>query len=247
MSRPGKQTVDYFPHDAGASNGKTMYILQNRYGNNGYAFWFKLLEILAATEGHYYSYASPADWQFLLAKTAVPAQDATQILETLADVGAIDKELYEHKILWVQKFVDNLDTVYKRRKIDGIAVPRPEKPVLNANIKLIDDDNKPVSDSINRQSKVDESKVDEKQGYGEFKNVLLTPDEYQELQKRIGKDADALIGELSGYLKARGRKYKSHFATILNWQRRRKEEKHGTNRNPRRLPDTYTPSPERDD
>ena len=44
MARPRKQTVDYFPHYCKC--GRTIFILENRFGNDGYAFWFKLLEIL---------------------------------------------------------------------------------------------------------------------------------------------------------------------------------------------------------
>ena len=49
MTRPKKQTVDYFPHSC--NHKKTIYILEERYGNNGYSFWFKLLEMLGNTEG----------------------------------------------------------------------------------------------------------------------------------------------------------------------------------------------------
>lgn len=44
MARPKKQTVDYFPHFV--KGGRTIFILENKFGNDGYAFWFKLLEIL---------------------------------------------------------------------------------------------------------------------------------------------------------------------------------------------------------
>lgn len=52
MARPTKETVDYFPHFVKC--GRTIFILESKYGNDGYAFWFKLLEILGDTEGHYY-------------------------------------------------------------------------------------------------------------------------------------------------------------------------------------------------
>ena len=44
MARPAKTSVDYFPHMA--HSGKTIAILEARWGNDGYAFWFKLLELL---------------------------------------------------------------------------------------------------------------------------------------------------------------------------------------------------------
>jgi len=136
--RPRKQTVDYFPHYTGASDGKTLFILQNRFGNDGYAFWFRLLEILGSSEGHYFDYRKAPEWQFLLAKTGISDDNkATEILKALADLDAIDVGLYEQKIIWSQNFVDNLADLYKRRAIE---VPR--KPVIPANNKSISVDRK---------------------------------------------------------------------------------------------------------
>ncbi len=39
MARPLKQTVDYFPHDSHASDSKTLFILESKFGNDGYAFY----------------------------------------------------------------------------------------------------------------------------------------------------------------------------------------------------------------
>lgn len=66
MARPKKQTVDYFPHFVKC--GRTIYILENRFGNDGYAFWFKLLEILGESEGHFYDCSNLSNWEYLLAK-----------------------------------------------------------------------------------------------------------------------------------------------------------------------------------
>ena len=53
--------------------------------------------------------------------------------------------------------------------------------------------------------------------YGEFKNVKLSDEEYQKL-----KDKNLLdyIERLSSYIASKGKKYKSHYATILNWSRK---------------------------
>ena len=47
MARPLKQTVDYFPHYV--NHGKTLLIIENEYGNTGYAFWFKVIELLCTS------------------------------------------------------------------------------------------------------------------------------------------------------------------------------------------------------
>ncbi len=168
MARPQKQTVDYFPHDVGASESKTLYILQNKYGNDGYAFWFKLLELLGSTAGHYYCFNNPADWEFLSAKTHVPETVIKEILVTLVNLNAIDRELFNRNVIWCQKFVDRLSDVYARRN------DKPQKPNIdnlfmsttlfdNNNVtdnnNHITTDNKHVTTFSNTQSKLKETKL----------------------------------------------------------------------------------------
>ena len=124
MARPKKLTVDYFPHII--KQGKTMTILENRFGNDGYAFWFKLLEILGTTEGHSYRYENITDIEFLLAKTKVDREIAENILDLLSELGAIDKKLWENKIIWSDNFIDNVADVYNKRSTE-----LPQKPVID--------------------------------------------------------------------------------------------------------------------
>jgi len=64
-----------------------------------------------------------------------------------------------------------------------------------------------------------ESKTDKKP-YGEFKNVMLTDEEHQKLIERFGSlNASARIENLSSAIASKGYKYKSHYATILTWDR----------------------------
>lgn len=60
-----------------------------------------------------------------------------------------------------------------------------------------------------------------KREYGEFKNVLLTDDEYKKLENI---NALSQIENLSRYIASTGKRYKSHYATILNWDRREKQQ-----------------------
>lgn len=56
----------------------------------------------------------------------------------------------------------------------------------------------------------------------EFKNVKLTEKEYQKLQSRFDKQiVDEAIEELGAYIASKGKKYKSHYATLLNWIKRK--------------------------
>lgn len=132
MGRPRKQTVDYFPHFV-STDSRTKFILEQNWGNDGYAFWFKLLELLGRSEGHFYDCSQPADKMYLVALTKVTEEQADAILDMLAMRGNIDPELWrEGKIIWCQSLVDNLQDVYSKRTVSAPrrpgSEPEPEKP-----------------------------------------------------------------------------------------------------------------------
>jgi hypothetical protein len=120
MGRPAKEGIEWFKHDT-HTDGKTLYTLEAIYGNDGYAFWFKLLELLGAQEGLFYDCQTEPERMYLVAKTRVTANTATEILGTLAALNAIDAELWkQHKVIWVQKFADRATEVYRKR---GTEIP----------------------------------------------------------------------------------------------------------------------------
>lgn len=113
MGRKEKFTVDYFPHNC--NSGKTIFILESRFGNNGYAVWFKTLELLGVSNNHFVDCRNTTDWEFMSAKMQVEPNTLQQIYDLLASLNAIDSDLWEHKIIRSQNFIDNLDDVYLRR------------------------------------------------------------------------------------------------------------------------------------
>ena len=56
-----------------------------------------------------------------------------------------------------------------------------------------------------------------KKKYGEFENVLLSEEEYCKLEK---SNLLPYIEKLSSYIASKGKRYKNHYATILNWYRK---------------------------
>jgi hypothetical protein len=113
MARPKKNTVDYFPHDCHWS--KEIEIFVNKYGNNGYAFYYRLLELIGLTPLYLYDCNELRDWQYLLAKTSVEEDMAVELIEFLVALSIIDKEMWDKKKIWVQSFVDSIADVYNTR------------------------------------------------------------------------------------------------------------------------------------
>lgn len=61
--------------------------------------------------------------------------------------------------------------------------------------------------------------------YGEFGNVQLSDEEYVKLCDALSeKNTNILIAELSSYMASTGKRYKSHYATLQNWARRKIQE-----------------------
>lgn len=63
-----------------------------------------------------------------------------------------------------------------------------------------------------------------KKPYGEFKNVYLTDIELKKLKEKFPQDYKDRIETLSAYKKSKGKRYKSDYATILNWARKEAKE-----------------------
>ena len=106
----------------------------------------------------------------------------------MADLGAIDSDLYSKGFIWSQNFVARLKDVYDNRKQD-----LPQKPVIdvttlnnaiiNPNIPLetplpsVESTQSKVKDSKGKNSKKESTPATDKKSYGSLLNVLLTDEE----------------------------------------------------------------------
>jgi hypothetical protein len=126
-----KYTADYFPHYVNGS--ATKHALERRYGNDGYAFWFKLLEILCSTGTFSLDLKDLVKKEWLMDLTHMSEEQAMKMVDYLADLDAIDKELWtSQKIVWCGNLLDNLDPVFSRR----VDKPKKPSPLDNPPIKL---------------------------------------------------------------------------------------------------------------
>ena len=80
-------------------------------------------------------------------------------------------------------------------------------------------------DSIGKNIEKEIYKEKDKKNYGEFNNVLLTDEEYHKLEE---SNLLPYIEKLSSYIASKGKKYKSHYATILTWNRTDKKDTTGS-------------------
>lgn len=111
-----KNTVHYFPHFTRI--GVTRRVLEAKYGNEGYAFWFKLLETLCTSDGHSFDFAHNLSRVDFLVFVHMDEGKALEILDLLAELEVIDPQLWQTKrVIWSQRLVDYLAPLYKKRTI----------------------------------------------------------------------------------------------------------------------------------
>jgi len=236
MTRPRKQTVDYFPHSC--THKKTMFILEQRYANDGYAFWFKLLEMLGQADGHYLDLNEPSTWEFLQSQTHLRNGSCDEILDLLARLEAIDSELWrQKKVVWCQNFVDGISVVYRNRRVET-----PTKPLIY-NEKPIHSHQSTCRKPQSRveESRVEESRVDTNALFSTFWNAYPKRKSKGQAEKafwRVNPDEQLLATMLAtieratkseDWLKEDG-KYIPYPATWLNakgWEDEYKEAQNG--------------------
>lgn len=159
----------------------------------------------------------PDDWDYSIKGiVSISKENKTSIQSAL-------KELEENKYLKRTKKQNEkgqfeyIYDIYEKPwtenpRIENLVTENPcteNMPQINTNIQNT------------KKSNTKKQNTDIKREYGEFKNVLLTDDDYKKLEEI---NALSQIENLSSYMASTGKRYKSHYATILNWDRRDKQK-----------------------
>lgn len=165
MARPKKSIVEYFSHDS--TPDIVVSILEKRWGNDGYAVWYKLRETLGRSDNHFVDCRNRAAVICICSTLGVNEQVFEDIMNLLAELQAIDPELWNSKIIFSAEFVKRLTDVYERRKVlpptREVVIQITGVELMSTETGLMDTETQVSGDSVNnnRQSKVKESKVKE--------------------------------------------------------------------------------------
>jgi len=174
--RPKKNTVDYFPHMMG--EGKKMAYIETKYGNDGYATWFKILETLAKTEDHYLNLNDEINAMYLCGKCRTTMELMYAIINDLVKLNVFDSDLWQHKILWSEDFIESIRDTYKRRQ--SVALDKMDLCIhlvninsinvdinsINYNKKVRKEENRKIGEIDNRKSIKETAFVDDGPGQG---------------------------------------------------------------------------------
>lgn len=130
MARPEKNTVEYFPFIC--KEGKAMFYIEQKYGNDGYATWIKILRQLAVTNYHYLNLSDATELMFLSAKCRVDEETLLNIILDLSKLGEFDSDMWEkHKVVYCDKFMENIKNVYEKRSNDILSYDQISSNIIS--------------------------------------------------------------------------------------------------------------------
>lgn len=121
MARPRKKTLDFFLHDAKARSDRKIKGLRRRHGNDGYATYFILLEMLCEEEGMRLSLSTDLDKETVIEETGTrDLAHLHAIVQTCADIGLFDKQLWEsERIVFSHGLYERYRARLEARKSDA--------------------------------------------------------------------------------------------------------------------------------
>jgi hypothetical protein len=116
VSRPQKSGMDYFPHDCDASNDEKLEALRALYGNDGYAFYFILLERIYRSPHGELDISGPETRSVLIRKVGVAGELFDRMLASALKLGCFDMVAYENGVLTSDGVRRRVEAVEERRE-----------------------------------------------------------------------------------------------------------------------------------
>ena len=120
MARQERNDVDYFPHLV--KHGKNMFIIDKKYGNDGYTVWFRTLEELCRVDFHNLNLLDNTRLMHLASVCNVSEERYLEIIDDLVKLGEFDEDLRSVGILWNQELVNSIQDAYRKRSNNCITV-----------------------------------------------------------------------------------------------------------------------------
>ncbi len=135
----------------------------------------------------------------------------------------------------------NKSTIYKMNSVVSLYDTQNVTQIITQDMTQSMAQNVNILKTRNKKPETRNKKEIIKEKFGEFENVLLSADELQKLKSKLGTEAESYIERLSSYIASSGKKYKSHYATILSWTQKDAKNSGGVSygSNPKKLCTEY--------
>jgi len=166
MARPERRDADYFPFYA--KDGRTLHILESKYGCKGTGFFTNVMRFLTLQPNHHFCIADDSDFLYFFSRCKCDEESGLDMLNIMSKTGKICSTCWvSYRVIVSGDLLDSLKDAYKNRNnpiitIEEILVSYQDNPAhaeLLTEETHIEEDNHGVSYQDNPQRKGKETKV----------------------------------------------------------------------------------------
>ena len=114
MARPEKHDVDYFPFYI--KDGRTLFILESKYGCKGTGFFTNVMRFLCATPDHHFQLKDASDRLYFFAKTKCDEESGIDMLNIMANTRKIHTQLwFSGAVIVSEAHLESIKDAYRKR------------------------------------------------------------------------------------------------------------------------------------
>jgi len=161
MGRPERHDADYFPFYA--KDGRTLFILEQKYQCKGTGFFTNVMRFLTLQEDHYFCIADETDKLYFFAKCHCDTESGMDMLNLMAKSRKIDAGLWVSSAVIVsQDLLKSLEEAYRKRKNKIITIEEIAQKYVSTAVNEVTTAVNEVTSGINPQRKGKERKEKKK-------------------------------------------------------------------------------------
>lgn len=115
MARPEKHTADYFPFYV--KDGRTLFILESKYGCKGTGFFTNVLRFLCNIPDHHYCIKDESDRLFFFSKVQCDEESGLDMLNIMAKTGKLLTSWWvSNAVIYSPDLINSLKDAYRSRR-----------------------------------------------------------------------------------------------------------------------------------
>lgn len=192
--------------------------LKQKLGYSGFGLYLELCLRLAQAK----DYKLPTDYELIAYQTRLTSKIVKEVIESFDLFTVKDGQFWCEEV--VQK-MHKLESKREAGKKAGIASGKARKQKKRTVVEQSFEQS--LNNKENKGKKIKEINKENKVKH--LDSVFLTENEHQKLIKEFGETLTKLkIESLNDYMMSTGKKYKSHYHTILSWIKKDREKAEAT-------------------
>jgi len=114
MGRPERRDVDYFPFYI--KDGRTLFILENKYQCKGTGFFTNVMRFLSRTPDHHFQIEKESDKLYFFATVKCDEVSGLDMIEIMIETQKLDRDCWEQKkVIACQDYLLSIQDAYRKR------------------------------------------------------------------------------------------------------------------------------------